>query len=135
MEMTAGIRLRIVSFLAWVAVGAAFCLAVLTPLTIGLAVLAAGLLGLLLLLTRAASRNGSISGLISGVGLVPLYVSYLNRKGPGDVCSTSSTGGSHCVSEWSPWPWFLAGVIFVLGGIALFVWLRRAALRGRESLS
>jgi membrane protein implicated in regulation of membrane protease activity len=127
MEIAAGSRPRIAGFVQWVAVGAAFCLAVLTPFTIGLAVLAAGVVSLVLLLTRAANRNGSISGLISGVGLVPLYVGYLNRKGPGEVCSTSTTGDSHCVSEWSPWPWFLAGVVFVLGGIALFVWLRRAA--------
>ncbi|MGW1560786.1 hypothetical protein ACWCQ1_30275 [Streptomyces sp. NPDC002144] len=115
-------------FCAWLAVGALGSLALLAILTIGvyllpLALLAAGLLG-----TRRGSSAG-LPGLVSGLGVPLLYVAFLNRGGPGNVCTTTSTSQS-CVDEYNPWVWLAAGVIFLLAGIVLgAVRQRRTTLR------
>jgi len=57
---------------------------------------------------------------LSGAGALPLVVAWLNRDGPGDVCTAWS--GGQCAAgteEWSPWPWFAAGVVLVVAGVAL----------------
>jgi hypothetical protein len=65
-----------------------------------------------------------------------LYVAYLNRSGPGTIC-TSITGGQSCTDESSPWPWLAVGVGSLLGGAPWIVDLHglRDAKPGRwESL-
>ncbi|GGJ61472.1 hypothetical protein [Streptomyces brasiliensis] len=104
-------------FCAWLTVGAVGSLSLLTVLTVGLyllpvAVLAAGLL---------ASRRGSSAGLsggISGLGLPLLYVAFLNRGGPGTVCTTTATGQS-CTDEYNPWLWLTAGIALLIAGIVI----------------
>jgi hypothetical protein len=57
---------------------------------------------------------------LSGAGVLPLVVAWLNRDGPGDVCTAWS--GGQCVAgteEWSPWPWLAAGVVLVVAGVVL----------------
>ncbi|GMA23370.1 hypothetical protein GCM10025864_11290 [Luteimicrobium album] len=57
---------------------------------------------------------------LSGAGVLPLVVAYLNREGPGDVCTAYS--GGQCVAgteEWSPWPWLVVGVGLVVAGVVL----------------
>ena len=53
-------------------------------------------------------RNSSVIGLISGAGLVPLYIGYLNRDGPGEVCSTRRPGATTASASGAPghgsWP-------------------------------
>ncbi|MFC8732203.1 hypothetical protein ACFT5B_07080 [Luteimicrobium sp. NPDC057192] len=59
---------------------------------------------------------------LSGAGVVPLVVAWLNRDGPGDVCTAWSDG--QCAAgteEWSPWPWLAAGVLLVAAGTVLTV--------------
>ena len=113
------------SFLAWPVVGAALSFGVLALMTIGIFILPFALLGLFILLKWGGDRRSSV-GLISGVGLPLLYVAFLNRDGPGTICSPYGNGGQQCMDEWSPWPWFLIGAALVATGIALFVRLRRA---------
>ena len=115
------------SFVAWTAVGAGACLALLTLLTIGPFVLVAVLAALAVLIPRRGSVEHGVTGLLSGAGLLALYIAYLNRDGPGEVCRSSATEQS-CTSEWSPWPWLVLGLVLVAAGVALF---RRA---GRGSL-
>ncbi|HEX9032294.1 MAG TPA: hypothetical protein VF834_10655 [Streptosporangiaceae bacterium] len=126
---TPGVR----PFLAWTAVGAAFSLAVASLLSIGIFVLPVAIVGLALLLSRQASRNGSAAGAVCGLGIVPLYVAYLNRSGPGDVCTSIAGGGQECTQEWTPWPFLASGLLLVAGGLALFWWLRRRAVRGQAT--
>jgi hypothetical protein len=116
-------RMRIWPFLAWAAVGAGTCLAFLTAFTIGIFVMPLVIAATITLLRWRGGRTVTAVGVISGLGLVPLYVAYLNRGGPGDVCSTS-TGGQICITEWSPWPWFTAGVALIALGVAAFALLR-----------
>ena len=74
--------------------------------------------------------HGGAPGLISGLGLPFLYIAYLNRSGPGEVCTTIGVNGSSCTDEWSPWPWFAIGVTLVFSGIAVFRSVRRTRREG-----
>ncbi|MET9908710.1 hypothetical protein ABZZ74_18160 [Streptomyces sp. NPDC006476] len=115
-------------FCAWFVVGALGSLALLAILTIGVYLLPLALLTAGLLATRRGSSAG-LPGLVSGLGVPLLYVAFLNRGGPGNVCTTTSTSQS-CVDEYNPWVWLAAGVIFLLAGIVLgAVRQRRATLR------
>ncbi|WNM29031.1 hypothetical protein RKE30_00720 [Streptomyces sp. Li-HN-5-11] len=115
-------------FCAWLAVGALGSLGLLSILTIGayllpVAVVAAGLLA-----TRRGSRAG-LAGVLSGLGVPLLYVAFLNRGGPGSVCTTTATGQS-CADEYNPWLWLAAGVALLLAGVVLgVVRQHRAAAR------
>ena len=109
-------------FLAWTAVGAGLVFAVLGWITVGVIV---GPIAAVALLLWPGSRNSSSAGLVSGAGVIALYVGYLNRDGPGTVCHVTGTASS-CVDEWSPWPWLAFGVLLVAGGVALRLWLRGA---------
>lgn len=118
-------------FLLWAALGAGSFVALLTPFTIGIVLGPLTVAALIALLAWHRSRNGSCTGLLAGAGLVPLYVSYLNRSGQGEVCSTTGTR-NHCVTEWSPWPWLVAGMLMGACGVALFLWLRSRTSARKE---
>jgi hypothetical protein len=118
-------RVRSWPFVAWAAVGAGACLALLTVFTVGVFILPVAIVATIALLRWRGSRTIAAIGVISGFGLVPLYVAYLNRGGPGDVCTTSG-GGQSCLTEWSPWPWLIAGAVMVALGIAVFAVVRNA---------
>jgi hypothetical protein len=117
----------LLEFAAWTLVGAGTALALLTPMTIGPFV-ALGVLVVVAALLRWRGRpNCSVAGLLSGAGLIPLYVAYLNRGGPGEVCS-AIRDGQECADEWSPWPWLAVGVLLVTAGAGLFA-VRRTRRR------
>ncbi|MGH3397085.1 MAG: hypothetical protein ACRDPO_20585 [Streptosporangiaceae bacterium] len=117
-------RPRIWPFFAWAAVGAGWCVALLGVLSIGLFVLPLVIGALIVLLVWPGGRTIAALGAVSGLGLVPLVVAYLNRGGPGDVCTTSASGGQSCTTEWSPWPWLGAGLALVALGAVAFGLLR-----------
>jgi len=116
-------RLRWVWFGVWLIIGAGYALSLLGAFSIGLFVLPLPVLATILLARRRRAHSG-LPGLISGLGIPLLYVAYLNRAGPGTICTTI-TGGQECTAEWSPWPWLAAGMILiVLGAAALIAWQR-----------
>jgi len=115
-------------FCAWFLVGALASLALLTVLTVGVFLLPIALVAAVFLATRRGRRAG-LAGLVSGFGVPLLYVAFLNRGGPGNVCTRTATGQS-CVDEYSPWGWVAAGVVFLIAGIVLgMVLQRRTPLR------
>jgi hypothetical protein len=118
------------AFLGWATVGAGAVLGVLTMLTVGIFVLPGTALLAGFLAWRGRGLRGRIVGpaLLTGAGIIPLYVAYLNRGGPGNVCTTWATGGS-CMQEMSPWPWVAAGMFLAAGGVTLGLVLRRAGRR------
>ncbi|MFJ3639600.1 hypothetical protein ACIPRD_07600 [Streptomyces sp. NPDC090108] len=120
-------------FFAWFTVGALASLGVLSLLSVGLYLLPAALAAAALLALRPRSHAG-LPGLVSGLGIPLLYVAFLNRGGPGTVCTTSAAGQS-CVDEYDPWVWLAAGVVLLLAGIVTGVLTTRAeAVRGRPLL-
>jgi hypothetical protein len=96
-------------------VGAAYMFGFLGALSIGIFVLPVALLATWYLVRRNSSVR-TMTGILSGIGLPLLYVALLNRDGPGMVCD-----GQNCGQQWSPWPWLIAGLLFVLLGLAAYV--------------
>ena len=117
--MTAQNRYLIGVYLAWVAVGAGLSFGVLSILSIGVFVLAVTIVATFFL-GRRFDAGAGVAGLVSGFGLPLLYVAFLNRSGPGMICTTTSTGTS-CSDQWSPWPWLLIGSALVVVGLAWFI--------------
>jgi hypothetical protein len=118
----------VVQFLAWAAVGAGAALGVVSILTIGIFVLAATA-ALAVLLARRGSRRLAGAGLLTGLAIVPLYVGFLNRSGPGTVCTSTATSQS-CTQEMSPWPWLAAAL--ALAGAGAWLSLRTRSSSRRE---
>ena len=107
-------------FLAWVAVGIGFALgvSVLGVFAVPLALVAT----VLLIVFHHADR--SALGVLAGVGLLSLYVAYVQRRGPGTVTwHTSTASGSEQYLD--PRPWLVVGIVLVLVGVATFVWRER----------
>ena len=96
-------------------VGAAYAFGLLGILSIGLFILPCALLATFYLARRNPAAR-YMTGLLSGVGVPLLVVAYLHRSGPALICS-----GNTCDQQLSPWPWLLAGVLFVLLGPATYV--------------
>ena len=87
-------------FMAWLVVGAGAVLAMLAALTIGVFILPLCIVAMVVLATRRGSSQG-LPGLVSGLSLPLFYVAYLNRDGPGTIC-TRSVSSVSCTDEWSP---------------------------------
>jgi hypothetical protein len=134
-------------FAAWLLVGAGWCLALLTVLTIGIFV--APVMLLLTVLLLLAIRKGSavgLPGLLSGPALLLFYVAWLNRDASSDGCTGNVCAGSSGVVQpgtapvsqtqgWDPTPWLAAGAVFLVAGVVLFVLVRRQARRDRTRRS
>ncbi len=115
-------------FGAWLLVGIAASLGVLSILTIGIFVLPIAGVAFIVLLTRRTSIVG-VPGFLSGLSVPLFYVAYLNRDGPGTVCDATRGGGTSCTDEWSPWPFFALGVALLLAGIAIFLLVQHSRAR------
>ena len=105
-------------FLAWMLVGAGYALGLLSLPSIGAFVLVITAVATFVLVTRAGNRVG-LPGLVSGLSLQLFYVAYLNRSGPGTICTTTATSQT-CSDEWSPWPWLVVGIVLLVIGCGWF---------------
>ena len=70
--------------------GAGYALGILGALSIGPYVLVITVAATIVLATRTGSKVG-LPGLVSGLGLPLFYVAFLNRSGPGTVCTSTGT--------------------------------------------
>ena len=118
-------------FGAWAMTGAGFCLSLVAMLSIGMFVLPIPVAATLLLARNHTTRH-AWPGLVSGASIPFLYMTYLNRSGPGDVCTTTATGQG-CVQEYSPWPFLLVALAMTLAGVLLHV--RRSPRRPVDTSS
>jgi hypothetical protein len=116
-----------VQFVVWALCGAATAVGLLAAFTIGPLVLVGAML-LAGLALRLGGANRSAVGTGAGVGLPFLWVAWLNRGGPGTVCTTTGSGRS-CDQEWSPWPWLAVGLLMILVCTVLYVLARRRVPR------
>lgn len=104
------------AFVAWSLVGIGYALGLLSIMTIGLPILLAAVAGTLALLLSRWARLG-VLGLLAGLAVPLLYVAYLNRSGPGQICTTTGDATA-CLDQWSPWPWVaVALVLLVASGV------------------
>ncbi len=117
-----GVRAQLPWFFAWVAVGVGVALAV-TALGV-FAVPLALVVAVLLIVFHHADR--SAFGVLAGVGLLCIYVAYVQRQGPGTVYwHTATASGSEQYLD--PRPWLVAGVLLVTFGAGAFMRRRRGA--------
>ena len=116
-------RTGVMWFIAWMLVGAGFAFGVLSAPSIGAFVLLVTVVAMIVLATRAGNRVG-LPGLVSGLSLPLFYVAYLNRSGPGTICTTTATSQS-CSDEWSPWPWLVVGLVLLVAGCVWFAMATR----------
>ena len=109
-------------FCAWAAVGVGVALAVsvVGVITVPLALVAA-----VLLIVRHHTGRASF-GVLVGMGMLSLYVAYVQRRGPGTVSwHTATASGSNQYLD--PRPWLVVGLVLVLCGVVAFVWRARTA--------
>jgi hypothetical protein len=122
-------------FALWMLVGGAYAMVIAAAFTIGIFFIPFAVIATVLLVRKPSSRRG-IPGLFAGVALPLFYVAFLNRSGPGMVCTmTRSTFGvgQSCTQEWSPWLWLSAGLVLLGAGVALFIVTLRSSKRQRCS--
>ena len=100
-------------FWAWTLVGCgvALGLTALGPLALGPTLI----LGLALA-SRAEARSSAF-GLLTGAGLLLLYVAWVQRAGPGTTCWRTATA-SGCDQHLNPLPWLAAGLALTVAGFA-----------------
>ena len=120
----------VLAVVLWVAVGAFGCLSVLALLSIGwmFAILTAAALVLAILLTRGRG----VGGLVLGVALPLAWVGWMNRQGPGEVCTSTSTG-TQCVEMFNPWPFLAVAALLAALGIVLAIVTVRPAGRSAQA--
>ncbi|WP_392542725.1 hypothetical protein [Oryzobacter telluris] len=114
-----------VSVLWWALVGALGAFSVAALLTIGVFVLPVVLVLGAIGLWSARLRPGILPGLLLGGSLVPLWLAFLNRSGPGRVCETTATSSS-CGEQYSPWPFVVVALLMAGAGL----WLVRRGTAG-----
>ena len=111
---------RLLWFLAWVAVGAGFAMSISA---LGIFAVPLALLAAVLLIVRHHATRSAL-GILVGMGLLSLYVAYVQRRGPGTVYwHTASASGSDTYLD--PRPWLVAGIVLVVFGVVAYAWRRR----------
>ena len=112
--------------LAWACVGAMGAIGVGSLLTVGIFVLPATVVVALVLAWLTRDRpSAPLFGLGIGAALVVAYVGWLNHDGPGRVCREYGRGGSECLEEWAPWPFYLAALLLTAASVAFYVHFSR----------
>ncbi|MBS2964837.1 hypothetical protein KGA66_17400 [Actinocrinis puniceicyclus] len=115
-----GLPISVLGPVLWFLDGASLGFGLAAILTIGLLLLAFGVVGAVLLGRSAAFRR-YWPAVVGGPAPALAFLAYLNRSGPGTVCTATATS-SGCVQEYSPWP-FLGLAVFLLIGAAVAQYL------------
>ena len=99
-------------FWAWALVGVAAAVGLVSLGVIALApaAAAAAVLG-----SSPAARRSAF-GLLTGAGLLLVYIAWLQRAGPGTTCWHTATA-SGCDEHLNPLPWLAAGLVLTGAGI------------------
>ncbi len=108
----------------WAVVGALVAFGIAGLATIGLFALALASVLVAVAFAVPALRRPSVTGVLVGLSAAPLYIGWLNRGGPGTVCTTTADSTT-CTDQWSPWPFLAVGLLLAGAGVALLVTARR----------
>src|SRR5947208_16031306 len=92
-------------FWTWAVIG---CAAALGFVSLGVLVLAPVAIVGGLMASRPAIRRSAF-GLLSGAGVLLLYVAWLQRAGPGTTCWRAATARG-CDQHLNPLPWLVVGL-------------------------
>ena len=115
-------------FAVWLVIGVALAFSIVDGLAFGLLVFPFAVVAVLVLIVRR-HFDRSAWGLLCGVGLLSLYVAYVQRRGPGTVSwHTATASGADTYID--PRPWLVAGLLLIVVGVAAFVWHRRSVTKG-----
>jgi hypothetical protein len=102
----------IAGFVAWTLVGVGIAVGFVS---LGVITLVPSLiLGAVLASSRTARR--SAFGLLVGLGLLLVFVAYVQRQGPGTTCWRTATV-SGCDQHLDPRPWLVAGLMLITIGL------------------
>jgi hypothetical protein len=99
-------------FWAWALLGS---LAALGFVSLGLLVLAPVVVAGGLMASKPAIRSSAF-GVLTGAGVLLLFVAWLQRAGPGTTCWQTATA-SGCDQHLNPLPWLVVGLVAFIGGI------------------
>ena len=120
-------------FGAWTLAGGLVVFAFLGALSIGIFVLPFAILAVWYV-QRVAGWGPEVVGGISGAGVVSLLVAFLNRDyrpcPDGPITIEPGRASFEC-GGFAPTPWWIAGLVLTLGGIAAYALLRRQGRRAR----
>lgn len=120
-------------FGAWTLAGGLVLFAFLTGLSIGIFVLPIAILSVWYV-QRVAGWGPEVVGWISGAGVVSLIVAFLNRDyrpcPEGSITLQPGQASFEC-GGFDPTPWWIAGLVLTVGGIAAYALLRRQGRRAR----
>jgi hypothetical protein len=83
--------------------------------SLGVLVLAPAGIVAVLMASRPTIRRSAF-GLLSGAGVLLLYVAWVQRAGPGTTCWHTATA-SGCDQHLNPLPWLLVGIAMFISGI------------------
>jgi hypothetical protein len=118
-----GARSAVGWFAVWLAVGVALAFSLVDLPAYGLLVFPFAAAAVVLLAVRHRLDH-SAWGLLCGIGLLCLYVAYVQRKGPGVVTwHTATASGAETYLD--PRPWLAVGLLLVLVSIGVFLWRQR----------
>lgn len=67
---------------------------------------------------------GSAVGSLAGVGLMSVYIAFVQRQGPGTVCWQTATA-SGCDEYLDPRPWLVAGLAMIVIAVVVQATRRR----------
>jgi uncharacterized membrane protein YccC len=99
-------------FVLWALVGALFGFATVSFIVIAF-------IPAIVILILAITRKNLIPsgwGVLAGLGSIPVLVAYIQRQGPGTVCTYTPTETS-CQDYLNPLPWLIAGLAMVAVGV------------------
>lgn len=99
-------------FFVWALLGSA---AALGTVSLGPLLLVPAALVAVFVWRRPQSRRSAF-GLLTGGGMLLLYVAWVQRHGPGTTCWQTATG-SGCDQHLNPLPWLVLGLVLVAAGL------------------
>jgi hypothetical protein len=112
----------------WLTVGALLSFGLLAAFTIGVPLFLLGVALAVAGVAIPATRSLGLTALPAGLGLPLLYIAWLNREGPGTICTATARSVS-CEQQWNPWPWVAAAVVLVLVSVGTDLVVRRTTRR------
>lgn len=106
-------------FAGWFVVGPVLIAGLLAAFTPLIVITIPVTMGLTLIISSRTGFNASLFGALSGVGLGPLLIGVVNFH----------------ESDFSPWPWLAASVVFLAGGIAGYLTVIKSDLRSHPTVT